>query len=996
MKQRFRRIREGGDVVLARQRGDAVVGQSLMRRLLITLLVLGCVIWTGLSWLPAQTLRLSRDIPGDFKSITLHADEIASWVEGSQRIFLLKGVVLVQQGTAQVRMERAVGWTDLAETQKTNITRLDLYAEGDVRIENGTEAKSGEKAIIDLNTRGEVQVKSQKGKILQKNLSSDPFYQRALAERSALNQAPAAKTENPIQQTSFQETTAATPLPEQPTRPAPPVSNQPLPVVPEAAAPTPPTSRPPSSSSYQPLPLPGAAPAPTAPTNPSSPVPVQTPILPLPRVEPQGPRAGGTTPPLRQIRIVPRTSAPFQVQEIPLANGEKAFVVTGGVILTVSDPRNEDAVTDIEADRLVIWTKDDPAKLFRGLRTEQGSSARDAEVYLSGNVQIFEQSGRKRGPDKTAKDPNRPSDDDGLENHRLQADEVYYDLARNVAIAYQADLSFRQSGVPDPIHMKADELLQLSRTKFQAVRAEVFSSKLPSDPGLKVFVSDATLEQKVIPKRSIFGREVLDRETGQPLTETQRYFDGNNVFVELGDVPVLYFPYLRGDVNDPLGPLENVRLAYNRIYGGWFSFTLDIYDLLGIDPPPGTRWDLDIDYLTRRGPALGTEFEYSGRDFFGLPGLNVGRALAWGLRDASNDILGGGRGDFQSHPLWRGRILWNHFQELPADFQLQMQASVLSDKNFLEQYYYNEFNRGINQETFIYLKQQRDFWAWTAIAEPRIRTWVNETQRLPELTGHLIGVSWFDLVTYNARASAGYLDLKTSNVLPPPLEPTTVNADAGRFDLWQDVSLPFYLGPVKLAPYGVVDLTSYTQDLNGDATGRFYGGGGARASMPLSRLYPSAASDIFNVNGIYHKVVFGGNYYNVYSDTPFSELPQFDRLHDDASDQSIRDLNQPFAPGLIPRQFSYNPANAFNLINNPLFNPQTYAIRRLATSRVDTLDTIQVLQGDIRQRWQTKRGYPGQQHIVDWMVLDTSTSFFPAANRDNFGVSFAFWEYAGW
>ena len=49
---------------------------------------------------------------------------------------------------------------------------------------------------------------------------------------------------------------------------------------------------------------------------------------------------------------------------------------------------------------------------------------------------------------------------------------------------------------------------------------------------------------------------------------------------------------------------------------------------------------------------------------------------------------------------------------------------------------------------------------------------------------------------------------------------------------------------------------------------------------------------------------------------------------------------------------------------------------------------------DWRQRWQTKRGYPGLEHTVDWLTLDLSASIFPAPNRDNFGSQVGFIEYA--
>jgi hypothetical protein len=76
-----------------------------------------------------------------------------------------------------------------------------------------------------------------------------------------------------------------------------------------------------------------------------------------------------------------------------------------------------------------------------------------------------------------------------------------------------------------------------------------------------------------------------------------------------------------------------------------------------------------------------------------------------------------------------------------------------------------------------------------------------------------------------------------------------------------------------------------------------------------------------------------------------------------------------------------------------VFNPQRYAIRRAILNRVDTLDSLYVLQLDLRQRLQTKRGYPGLEHTVDLATLSTSISYFPEAERDNFGNPFAFLEY---
>jgi hypothetical protein len=143
-------------------------------------------------------------------------------------------------------------------------------------------------------------------------------------------------------------------------------------------------------------------------------------------------------------------------------------------------------------------------------------------------------------------------------------------------------------------------------------------------------------------------------------------------------------------------------------------------------------------------------------------------------------------------------------------------------------------------------------------------------------------------------------------------------------------------------------------------------------------------SELFNLNGINHKIVASVNYLYVSSNERFTRFPQLDRLNDNETDQALRDL--------IPQLPTFYP----NLVGSAVagvFDPQGYAIRRLIFSQIDTLDTIEVLQLDVRQRLQTKRGYPGAEHITDWMVLDVSASYFPAANRDNQSQHWAFLQY---
>ncbi len=975
---------------------------------------------------PAQEfVKRSLVSPGDAKPISLNADAIATWVEGGQRIFLLRKNVWIEQGLIKISMPEAVVWVDEARQRSSGIYQLLVYGEGTVDLREGSQQTTAGRVLVDLATRGELSIKARAKKLVQEALVQDPVYVRAQREKQVAEESPAAAPEesamndrltgdrnrqdrNPILQA---EASALRSLP----APPPPAATawvRPPGNLPAMA--DPPSLPPPAlqRTNYQATPVPeiGSSPAvqPVAFPQPAAPPPqtireVPPPPVPIPGASPGAPRPpppGGPIPVpkdasgqdrLRQLNARPRSGQALQIKSDVLPNGETVIVVTNGVILSVSNASDKVKLVDIEADRMVFWTKSNSQELLENLQgAGETKSSRTMEFYLSGNVEMR----------------NESKKDGNTETQILRADEVYYDVSKNLALALKADMEFQQPQLPYPLHVEADELWQLGPKLFKAGQSELFASDLPSDPGLKVVVSETTLEETDSTRRNVFGFPFKDPVSGEVIKDPLRIFRGRNLVVRLDDIPIFYFPYVQGDAADPLGPLENINFNYNKIFGFQFFSTWNVYDLLGFRPVPGTRWRLTADYLSLRGPALGTEYNYLGQPLFGWSGRNETLVKAYGILDNGDDRLGGNpnRGQFNvvqlfppppiilpmTHPYARGRFLARtNVQDLPNGFTYQQQISVLSDKNFLEQFFNYEFNNDINQETFAYLKQQQGIWAWNLLLEPKIRNWVTETWREPDAHGYLLGQKFFDLVTYNAHGGAGFLRLIPTHQPPPAYLPTDKFINSGRFDFWQDASIPFNLGAFKLAPYAVLDLTYYTEDINKNDIGRVLGGGGARASLPFSRLFPDVQSDFFNVNGIFHKIVFSGNYYNVFSNVNLEQLAQLDRLNDDASDQALRDIR--------PRQPLLNPANALNLMNANEFNPQFYYLRRLGDNRVDSLQAIEVFQFDIRQRWQTKRGFPGNQHIIDWMTLDVGASVFPRANRDNFGETFGILYYDwGW
>ncbi len=758
------------------------------------------------------------------------------------------------------------------------------------------------------------------------------------------------------------------------TTPLPPTA----PIVP-VPAPSPPGGGPPpgiSPGQPQPLPSRGSVVPPTPLPPPSKP---GTPPRPA---APPSPRSYAISPRFGQTYEGPNT--------LPLPNGESAIVVTGGVILTVRTPDN--GVVDIEADRVVIFTHDgNPRQMFDKMRQPGGSTKSDLEFYLAGHVEIRE-----------ATPPANPAA--APDTKTLRADEVYYDVNRNVALALNATLELRsdirQTGtnlplLTEPFIVKAVEIRRVSETTFEMSNAEFFSSKMPADPGLKATVADATVVDGVRPKTSIFGWPVIDRKTGQQIQEKVSIVTARNVFFELEDVPFFYLPYLKTNARDPLGPVQNILIGYSRMFGFSSGLTFNMFKLLGIQRPDGVRWRLDLDYLSRRGPAAGTRVDYFDNDFFGLPATVTSLARGNIIYDHSTDILGGTRLTNEppnppafNPPGVRGRALWREsIFDLPEGFTVQGQVHYLSDRNYQEQYFKSEFDNDINPATWIYLKQNPvgTPYAWTLESDAHIRSWINEGIWLPRVDGYLIGQSLIDnLFTYSAHGSAGYGQLRISTDPEPQVSPTDRPTNTGRFDLMQELDLPVTLGAFKVVPYTMLDLAQYTHDLYGDEVGRVWGAVGTRLSLQMSRLYADACSELFNVKGINHKITFGVNAFGSRTNVPYQNLPQLDRLNDDATDMALRDIRPDY-------QFLY-PSQASNLLS-PLFDPQTYAVRRLVLNRIDTLASTEVVQTEIRQRWQTKRGYPGLEHIIDWMTLDLSASFFPRKNQDDFGSYWSLLTY---
>ena len=410
-------------------------------------------------------------------------------------------------------------------------------------------------------------------------------------------------------------------------------------------------------------------------------------------------------------------------------------------------------------------------------------------------------------------------------------------------------------------------------------------------------------------------------------------------------------------------------------------------------------WEASLDYLSKRGFGGGTEFHYNTDHFFFEPGKTEGMINAWFIDDHGIDDLGLDRRAITPESDFRGRLLAQHREQLPNDWQITAEVGYQATRNFLEEYYEREFDTYKDQSTDLEIRRNYDNMSFTVTAAVRVDDFYTETDRLPQLDHFWIGQPLLqDTLTWYEHSSAAYLSQGHATTPTDPTDaakftllpwettvpgPTTngTGYQGTRFATRQELDYPFQLGVVKFVPFALGEIAHWGDDLDHQDLNRAYGVGGVRASMPMWAVDPTVQLPLLNVNGIAHKIDFSGDFSISQSTSNLNNLPLYDQLNDD----SIQHFE---------RRFEFNTFGPFGLLaipvaNLPLqFDPRYYALRRGAdewvTGPTEIAGDQTVLRFDVDQRWQTKRGAPGDEHIIDWITLDTTAEVFPDA-KQNYG-----------
>jgi hypothetical protein len=454
----------------------------------------------------------------------------------------------------------------------------------------------------------------------------------------------------------------------------------------------------------------------------------------------------------------------------------------------------------------------------------------------------------------------------------------------------------------------------------------------------------------------IFRDETPYDADGEQLGERRTTIEHSHAWFDLRGVPIAWIPPGKRTMEEGHTALRKLMVGKMGNFGWGLETQWQLFRLIGLVAPEGVTAHVNAN-IYEKGVLFGIEGDYQRQEenrqysgYFKIDGVYD--------RDAE-DTFGDWRKDLPVGRHERGRVLVRHKEFLPRGWEIQAEISLLSDRNFLEEFYPDEFWTGKRQENLIYAKKQQDNWAVTALLQVRLNDWQDMTDAFPEVEAYLIGEPIFGgNVTYFGEARFGMMRYRGDE--DGTAFGRSVDSDMRpRFDTRHELNMPLTIdtriGPLNVTPFLSARFTAWGDMPSSSQQGRMYGPGfvddradrtrffgqlGAKMNMSFHRIYNNVENRMLDVNGIRHIIQ--------------PEVIAFATLE---------------APTTDPNQLY----------------PLTEEVERHLWRNAG-------ISFGLYQRWQTKRGEPGNRRVVDWIRLDVVGGWFARRDSDQKGTGEIFYS----
>jgi lipopolysaccharide assembly outer membrane protein LptD (OstA) len=496
----------------------------------------------------------------------------------------------------------------------------------------------------------------------------------------------------------------------------------------------------------------------------------------------------------------------------------------------------------------------------------------------------------------------------------IRASKLYYDFEAERALILDVVMRALEPSKGLPIYVRAEQVRQLSPTEYRADKAQITTSEFYTPHvaigAQKVYLTDNT------PRN----------EKGDIIGVQAGTYKAYNTTLNVEGTPLAWWPVSQGNFSTDRMAFRSAKFGYESNNGAVIETRWYLFNLLGLQQPEGYDATLEMDYFTKRGPGVGINMDYKQDDYFGL-------LKTYYINDHGKDDLGSGSlHDVSPDTENRGRALWRHRQLLGKGWELSLEGSYISDDQFMQEYYRNEWENAKPPEDAIYLVKRQDNWQFSTLANWRLNDFLTETEHFPDAMFSLIGEPLGEYATLYSESRAGVVRYRTDDNNPPQPSPNGPNpwnnpsrtGSVVRGDTREEVNVPVPdIGPVKLTPYAMGRVTGWDDSPTPDSGGiaRGFASYGVRGNTMFSKVDDSVESEILDLHRLRHVVKPEASVWNAHSNKDPLDL-------------------SPFDPG------------------------------------VETIDDFGGGTVGVRQRFQTQRGSPGKWRTVDWIVLDVMAGFF--------------------
>ena len=264
----------------------------------------------------------------------------------------------------------------------------------------------------------------------------------------------------------------------------------------------------------------------------------------------------------------------------------------------------------------------------------------------------------------------------------MEGDKINYNFSEKKGHAAESKVTIH------PFYGKAGKLEQSGEKEFGLEKGYITTSDLEK-PYYRIEAKEVRvfLEEKIVAKHILF---------------------------YVGDIPVFYLPLY---VQPLKGKYPDVTIVPGRT-SDWGYYALTAWRYFLNDDSKG---HVHLDYREKKGLAEGVDYSYNAKE--------LGSGMAKFYYTHENDDLAIDR---DGSPDDRWRIQYRHNIDLPENSALTIELNKLSDRDFIKDYLYREFEENPNPDNYILFETKKPNYIFTLLARKRMDDFFTVTERLPE------------------------------------------------------------------------------------------------------------------------------------------------------------------------------------------------------------------------------------------------------------------------